>query len=263
MNWFIVALLVGVGLMEGVIAVKLRAWFVHLEKRLAGFERNFERMLQNKAKRVEGEVAESSVEVQTAISLGALEFKFPVFLNDASIDSFHARRLISELVARNPKTILELGSGSSSTVIARAMQLMGPQEYIHISIDHDKDFLTLSERLAQLNGVDGGVVFCHCPLGEVGDSGFVWYTGVPELVGDRTIDLLVIDGPPAYEEADRSARYPALPTVHRLLSANCAIILDDANRAGERETIERWRSEYPEFSVTIDERGKGVAVLYR
>jgi predicted O-methyltransferase YrrM len=207
----------------------------------------------------------ASLEAQNAVSLGALNFSFPVFLGGPSIDSFHARHLVQQLVSRQPKVILELGSGSSTVIIARVYQLLGIQDCAHISIDHEAFFLDLSKRYAELNGVADRVNFCHCPLEPVAASldGNNWYSGVSNTLNGRKIELLVIDGPPAYEDDTQNARYPALPMLYEHLSPNCMVILDDANRPGEKMAVERWKEQYPEFTVTHYANGKGIAVLTR
>lgn len=207
----------------------------------------------------------ASLETQNAVSLGALNFPFPVFLGGPSIDSFHARYLVQQLVSRQPKVIVELGSGSSTVIIARVYQLLGIQNCTHISIDHEAFFLDLSRRYAELNGVADRVDFCHCPLEPVAASldGNRWYSGVSNTLKGRKIELLVIDGPPAYEDETQNARYPALPMLYEHLSSTCMVILDDANRFGEKTAVERWKKAYPEFTVAHYANGKGIAVLTR
>jgi predicted O-methyltransferase YrrM len=243
-----------------IVAYKLRERFRFQDERLTAFRRKLGTEIEQRLLPV---LQGISAEAQNSVSLTALGLRFPVFLGDSSIDSFHARRLIQELVARQPSTIVELGSGSSTVLIARVIQLMGLDTCKHISVDHETIFLELSKRYAELNGLASRISFHHCPLGAISSVGKVWYSGVPEALEGRKIDLLVIDGPPAYQPGQQEARYPALPVLYPHLSPHCTIILDDANRPGELEIVKRWLAEYPDFKLVRHKQGKGLAVLVR
>lgn len=206
---------------------------------------------------------EKTAEIGNTVALTALGLKFPVFLGDASIDSFHARYLVQQLVAEPPGVILELGSGSSTVLIARAMELQKAEDYLHISIDHESHFLEISRKYAQVNGVEDRVKFAHCPLVKIEPLGVEWYADVPQLLEGKKIDLLIVDGPPACQVGQEKARLPALQVLYPHLAEKCTIILDDANRPGEIEVSKEWLQAYPEFHLTRLKRGKGIAVLTR
>jgi len=206
---------------------------------------------------------EKTAEIGNTIALTALGLRFPVFLGDASIDSFHAKYLVQLLVAEPPRTILELGSGSSTVLIARTMELQRAEDCLHISVDHESHFLEISKRYAKANGVADHVKFVHCPLVKIEPLGMQWYANVPNLLEGRKIDLLIVDGPPAYQAGQERARLPALQVLYPHLAEKCTIILDDANRPGEIEVSKEWLQAYPEFHITRLKRGKGIAVLTR
>ena len=52
---------------------------------------------------------------------------------------------------------------------------------------------------------------------------------------------MLVDGPPAYDEYIKYSRYPAVPYFRSQLARNFSVIIDDANRSGEREIIKRWQ----------------------
>jgi hypothetical protein len=54
------------------------------------------------------------------------------------------------------------------------------------------------------------------------------------LPADASFDLLVIDGPPAADDGSRYARLGALELLPRLAATDFVVIVDDAERAGER-----------------------------
>jgi hypothetical protein len=244
-----IAVLSGVG-----FVLLLRSWAMKLNTRLLAIEGIM---------RATPAIKEAAQEVINALSLHPLGLHFPVFLGGPSIDSFHARCLVEELLAHPPVTVVEIGSGTSTILIARVMRLVCSSGYTHIAVDHDPYFLELTKRYAELNGLAERIDFRCCPLGHVPSVGLDWYSGLIESLGDRRVDLLVVDGPPAYQTEGSTARYPALPLLHPHLADRCTIILDDANRPGERAVLERWVRECPEFTVRHVADGKGVAILTR
>jgi hypothetical protein len=64
------------------------------------------------------------------------------------------------------------------------------------------------------------------------------------------LDLVIVDGPTAYEPGKAKSREPALPLNRPFLSERAVVILDDVNRKGESEILDRWLQDYPEFSLT-------------
>ncbi len=208
-----------------------------------------------------GHVTRSAEDVVNASCIQALGFDYPVFLGGPSIDAQHARLLLFILQERKPRTVLELGSGSSTAIVARALERLGVPARIHIAVDHEARFLRNTEEIARMCGVADRVRFEHCPLAPIDGYALPWYSRIPQLVAEERLDLVIVDGPPAYSTAQGRAREPALPVLRPFLSDNAVIILDDANRPGEADTIEAWKRQFPEFNVQIFAAGKGVAVL--
>ena len=80
-----------------------------------------------------------------------------------------------------------------------------------------------------------------------------WYAerAVAEL--PEATELLLVDGPPGYGDGMERSRYPALPVLEPRLSPGAMVILDDANRRGEREILERWAELGWRFGVRESE----------
>jgi predicted O-methyltransferase YrrM len=228
------------------IALKLRARFRRLDEQFATVVSTLE---------------EKSLEIQNAGAIAQLQFRFPVFLGGASIDAHHARQLLFVLQELKPRVILELGSGSSTVIVARALQSLGCPPDLHIAVDHDARYLRNTIQLARVNSVEQFVRFQHCPLAPVSGYALPWYSNVPQIVGRAQVDLVIVDGPPAYEPGKEKSRAPTLPVIRSVLSERAVVILDDANRKAESEILDRWLQDYPEFSLTRLREGKGVAVL--
>ena len=93
-------------------------------------------------------IKRATQETVNAICISSLRFHFPVFLGGWSIDSFFGRFLVQHLVEHRPKCILELGSGSSTIVIARILQMLGEKGTDHVVVDHETQYLGLTRENA-------------------------------------------------------------------------------------------------------------------
>ena len=79
------------------------------------------------------------------------------------------------------------------------------------------------------------------------------------LSGDP-IDLLLVDGPPAYVDGYGLARYPALPVLAHRLGAGATVILDDVERRGEQQILRHWERETGlRFDRQADRAGIAIA----
>ncbi len=247
-----------------VLGIKLRGWLGAMRRDLDQIRSEFQ-LLQTRDERTANELksllAQSTAESVNASCMTSFAFRFPVFLGGPSIDANHARLLMFLLQEKKPKTVLELGSGSSTLIISRALEALGCPANLHIAVDHEARFLGNTEQIARANGVADGVRFEHCPLAPVEGFSLPWYSRIPEIVGNTKLDLVVIDGPPAYAAGEGRAREPALAVLRPLLAEGAIVVLDDANRPGETDVVESWIKRFPEFSLQRFSDGKGVAVL--
>ena len=166
--------------------------------------------------------------------------------------------LVCDLVAAGRQTIVECGSGLSTIVLARLLARIGKGE-LH-AIEHDADWAALGRRRLAAERLGGVASVIEAPLRNdpIADPGCRWYDPRSLDALPRGIDLLLVDGPPASPEAGLGgSRYPALPRLADRLAPGAAIVLDDADRAGERRVLERWRSEH---GIALRPTPAGVAV---
>lgn len=239
-------------------AFKIRGRFHHIDKNfhnLASQSRSFYEQ------RVHDDLESILLSAQNSISLNHLNFEFPVFFGEWSIDSFLAKRLVQHVVEFQPSVILELGSGSSTILIAKSMKKLGLRDYEHISIDHEIRYLNQTKLLAELNGVSDRITFAECPLEELPDSKTQWYGQLLNHLEGKKIDLLIVDGPPGPIQTD--SRYPALPMLLPFLSSNCTIFLDDTSRHDEESIAKRWADSFQDFELELVKEGHGHAILTR
>ncbi|MBX3280512.1 MAG: class I SAM-dependent methyltransferase, partial [Acidobacteria bacterium] len=166
---------------------------------------------------------------------------------------------LSELIfLRKPELVIELGSGVSTVIIASCLRQNGKGKLI--SLDHDPKYAQATRDAVMLHDLQDIVSVIYAPLQEVEVSGRrqPWYD-IGQLNPDRSIDLLVIDGPPL--SVGELARYPALPMLADKLSGDAIIILDDAARPDERQVVAQWENEFQEKVFRYIDLEKGACVI--
>jgi hypothetical protein len=76
--------------------------------------------------------------------------------------------------------------------------------------------------------------------------------------------VLLVDGPPAYAAGHGPACYLALPVSCDWLAPGATVVLDDAERPGEREVLRRWEHETGlDFDRRAEQAGMAVARFHR
>ncbi len=176
-----------------------------------------------------------------------------------------AREIVSMTLGAHPRTVVEVGSGVSTLLTAYALEVNGDESAHIYSLDHEPLYASITRRNLAAHGLERWATILDAPLVHTDITGTPrrWYDAseLEAALGDRRIDLLVVDGPPARD--DRMAREPALPALGHLLAPGAAVIMDDAGRSGEREIVERWAAGTPGFEVRWLSAEKGAAILRR
>lgn len=167
------------------------------------------------------------------------------------------QRFLSSLVTHlKPRHILELGSGTSTQVLARAsLQLHTP--CCITSIEHDPDFRRSAIRgLTDQRQAGSQIALQFAPLvlREYGGKLLPVYRLRPQRFACLSpADLVLIDGPPAALGGREGTLYQVLDFAR----SGTLVLLDDANRAEERAVLSRWQDNLgdaieikllPEFS---------------
>jgi predicted O-methyltransferase YrrM len=149
----------------------------------------------------------------------------------------------AEVTGRHRRLIVECGSGFSTLVLARLLHTHGGRL---VSLEHDQTWATrvrtnlAAEGLAEIAQVALAPLEPH-PLAR---EGLQWYAQRALRSLPRRIDLLLVDGPPAFEPEIELSRYPALPALAERLAPDATVILDDIDRRGELQTLEAWEPDY-------------------
>jgi predicted O-methyltransferase YrrM len=179
-------------------------------------------------------------------------------MRDMAISPDFAATLVSTILERRPKTILEFGSGTSTLLSSYCLEQIGSGKII--SIDHEGQYAEQTRESLRNHGVDRYAEVIHAPLRELSlpTGKWKWYdTAFLESLPE--IDLLVVDGPPAWLQS--LARYPALPVLRKHLSHSAIVLIDDADRPDEQEMVKRWLAEFAVFSRSSLLHEKGTVLL--
>jgi predicted O-methyltransferase YrrM len=147
--------------------------------------------------------------------------------------------LMEEVRQRRPRTIVDLGSGASTLVMALTCERFGIDARI-VSIDHEPAFAAKTQETLAEFGVTSFVEVRLAPITDVrvDDQMVPWYD-VAAFDDLHDVDLVFVDGPPG--ALAPMSRHPALPVLLPRLSAQALLVVDDADRDDERTMIERWK----------------------
>ena len=125
-NFFLIVTTTGLALVIFAlykIAIKLRQFFWNINVQLKDIHNQIFQS-EKHINQLSADIETKATETQNAIYLSQLDFRIPIFMGGWSIDTFLGKYLIQYIVNEKPKTILELGSGSSTLIIAKILQLI-------------------------------------------------------------------------------------------------------------------------------------------
>ena len=165
-------------------------------------------------------------------------------------------RLVDIVERDRPDTVVELGIGASSLILARALERHGGGGLV--GLDQSEAFVDATRTWLAEHGVTADLR--HAPLEDSRPHGwpgaFYRLDGLPER-----IDLLVIDGPPwTLHPLTRSAAERLFGRV----PVGGTVVLDDGARPGERLIRRRWARRWPSFDWRLEGGGtKGTVVGVR
>ena len=160
---------------------------------------------------------------------------------------------VAKLAATTSGPILECGSGMTTLLMGLLAGRRGVKTY---SLEHiDEWRRRVMDAVAEFEIPN--VEILSAPLRSF--DGFAWYDA-PLNQLPQTFGFVLCDGPPG--ETD-GGRYGLLPVMNQRLLAGSVIVLDDTERSGEAEVLQRWQEEAA-FNVSTHDSAEGsFAVLMR
>jgi predicted O-methyltransferase YrrM len=172
--------------------------------------------------------------------------------------------ILNLIKQHKPGLILELGSGSSTVAISSLIE----QEKLNtklLSVDHLEQFLGESmDKVKYKHHVEP--IFASLKTQKIhGIKGSKKWYDVKEIkkhLGDRKIDMLIVDGPPA--DTCKEARLPAYAALKNNLADKAIIVLDDYDREDEKAAVRSWIAlESGALTVKQQVAEKGLAIISR
>lgn len=208
--------------------------------------------IQERGSQLEGWCRNEAARTQDTFAISQLAPLFsgrPLLpLTSSAMRPYCLAHLVNDIIINQRRRVIEVGAGISTVVMARLFEDLGVEGRI-VSIDHDEGWIEVVQRLLAKEGLERYVRLVHAPLGACEQSmdGCLWYeaASVEKAVEGDGYDLLLVDGPPAWEPGRELSRYPALPSFSQKLGSRASIYLDDINRDGERKIVESWQMDFP------------------
>lgn len=153
---------------------------------------------------------------------------------------------------------VECGSGTSTLWMALAMREKGSGKVI--SLEHSEEYARRTRAALEEHDLTEWADVRVCPLvatptprGE-----FQWYD-VERAELPKKLDLVLVDGPPG--ATGPHARYPAGPLLGSRVRPGGLIVMDDADRPDERETVGFWLQSEPLVQLPSPDRGVAVLIV--
>ena len=192
--------------------------------------------------------------VQQSYALQAisfLNFKRPIQFGRWAILPDLAEILVHLMAEHKPRVVLELGSGTSTLILAYCRKVMNLGCQI-ISVESEAAFAEETRKLLWDHGLGDSVTIIVAPLVAtmVGEQTFQWFDDTNGWLETLPpVDLLLVDGPPG--KIQKLSRHPALPKLWQRLSGDPIIVLDDGYRPDEQKIAELWSAVLAGLDATF------------
>jgi predicted O-methyltransferase YrrM len=150
--------------------------------------------------------------------------------------------MLDRLSDSSVRTILELGSGSSTIWFATALAKRGGEGRV-VALESSADYAESTRTELAKHGLQDRAQVFHAPLVDTavpGRENQPWFdiSVLPDL---HPVDLLFVDGP--LGAVARQVRYPAYPLLADRLAPGAVVVLDDTGRPAEAAIVKAWKQE--------------------
>ncbi|MFB9077346.1 class I SAM-dependent methyltransferase [Flavobacterium procerum] len=163
--------------------------------------------------------------------------------------------ILNEIIINQRKMILEFGSGLSTLLMARLIKRNNINAKIY-SVEHNQSWAAIIEDYLKKENLLEFVTIIRADLKEIGTSSFGnlnWYdlNAISSVINNEKFDLIIVDGPPANTEKIKFSRFPAFESLSNNFANDFCLLLDDANREGEKEIIKFYRNKNKEIYFSV------------
>jgi predicted O-methyltransferase YrrM len=207
----------------------------------------------------EAERTNFSLLLNSQIRVHALEEAIENCNGGWAIDRYLGRALANAIVLHKPRSVLELGAGTSSVLLATALDAIGGGKLT--SVEQDPSWCRDKWKQVEAFNTVNALMVPSTPTTTLGRMGlFAYHRYAKKFVESRApYDMVLIDAPQYY-----LGREGAIPLIYEGLSIGALIFLDDAARDGERWALWKWLKTYPGLQLEYYDAGfglKGLAIL--
>ncbi len=174
--------------------------------------------------------------------------------------------VVNDIILNKRRLVLELGTGISTLFVAKVLEDLG--EGCLITIDHDKTWQKMCINLMNTNSIKPPnflpITAELSYLYKVDNQEVEYYSmsEIEDTLNGSQIDMLIIDGPPAYSVGKELSRVPAAELFLPYMSDQSSVFVDDSTRAGEIKLIDKFEKlggysfqHKPNSSLAIGFRG--------
>jgi predicted O-methyltransferase YrrM len=171
-----------------------------------------------------------------------LDAEAPLKWSEGAMTPAGLAAVCAEVAGRDRRRIVECGAGFSTLVLARLLHARGGRL---VSLEHDRAWAGRARSNLAADGLAEIAQAALAPLEPhpLARDGLPWYAQRALRSLPRRIDLLLVDGPPAFQREIELSRYPALPALAERLVPDATVVLDDIDRRGELRILEAWERD--------------------
>ena len=165
--------------------------------------------------------------------------------------------LLDTIEADPPTAVLEIGSGTSTPILAALSHKYG---FSVISLENHPGSIDYVKSLLRCvpGGSDVRLALCGFARRSYPDGKKYYWYDIDLGSYDKLFDLVLIDGP----MSSLVGRNGALPEIAPYLAADNRIYLDDATRYHERKCLREWKHYFPNLTVPDIQTCRGVAIMH-
>ncbi len=140
------------------------------------------------------------------------------------------------LVEMNPKSVLDIGLGISSTLFSHYFNYHQFRNGNHMIIENDNqwvDFYIKNHSLSSFSKI----ILLECVKKKYNNYIYNAYNNFKNALEGKKFSVLSVDGPAAWDEPYKYSRRDILDIIPYALEDSFVIVMDDCNRKGEKATI--------------------------